>query len=363
MQGQWVGQANGTNNIRICMNIDCINGALTGTLICIDHAPQLPSFVANIAVTQNGNDISFTGRNLTALHPKNHLPISHEEMATFHPDTHLPEKLEGSGTLDDKRFKGTWKTSIDTSGAFEIFGHIDQAKEVRVIPTNWAEFKEGLDYYRNKSHLFRGQKNSEWGLNTLFHRSGRSDLARYFKEDIPKLYRHIHAETGLKFDLADNNDLGALLYLAQHHGFPTPLLDWSYSPYVAAYFAFEKADSNGDGSARIYVLDKENWIDSTYQTPCFNSHDFTLSYAEFLTSGNRRAIPQQAVTTFSTLGWIEGWITFNEEKHENRFLTAYDIPVQEREMVMADLRLMGITQGSLFPGLDGICKELKDQYF
>jgi hypothetical protein len=40
-----------------------------------------------------------------------------------------------------------------------------------------------------------------------------------------------------------------LIYL-RHHGFPSPLLDWSRSLYVAAYYAFE---SQHDGDAAIYA--------------------------------------------------------------------------------------------------------------
>ena len=43
-----------------------------------------------------------------------------------------------------------------------------------------------------------------------------------------------------------------MVYL-RHHGFPSPLIDWSYSPYVAAFFAF-RDDSAGKPEKRsIYA--------------------------------------------------------------------------------------------------------------
>jgi hypothetical protein len=45
------------------------------------------------------------------------------------------------------------------------------------------------------------------------------------------------------------------------------------------------------------------------------------------------------------------------------YLSAYDLPIIERNRVMSELSYMGITAGSLFPGLDGACEELRERNF
>lgn len=45
------------------------------------------------------------------------------------------------------------------------------------------------------------------------------------------------------------------------------------------------------------------------------------------------------------------------------YFEVIDLPVSERETVMKELNRMGITAASLFPGLDGVCRALKEKYF
>ena len=44
-------------------------------------------------------------------------------------------------------------------------------------------------------------------------------------------------------------------------------------------------------------------------------------------------------------------------------MQAIDLPATERREVMRELGLMGINAGSLFPGLDGACQQLKERFF
>ena len=78
---------------------------------------------------------------------------------------------------------------------------------------------------------------------------------------------------------------------------------------------------------------------------------------------NERMIPQQAASTVTSVDDIESYIKEKEELTKKKYLTAVDLPVFERRDVVRDLRYMGITAGSLFPGLDGACEELKDRNF
>jgi hypothetical protein len=143
------------------------------------------------------------------------------------------------------------------------------------------------------------------------------------------------------------------------------LLDWTYSPYVAAFFAFRdvpKKDA-GDDLVRIYILDNEKWKEDWQQLMVLNTASLHLSVIEFLAIENERLVPQQAATTITNIDDIESYIKEKETISKRVYLTAIDMPVSERNKVMQELAFMGITAGSMFPGLDGTCEELREKMF
>ena len=229
----------------------------------------------------------------------------------------------------------------------------------------WSDFKTWVldQKSENDGLIFRGQESSLYKLETTFHRTNRRDLIRFGMEAVPLLNRYLSSELNRHFNL--NMDYSELLYIAQHHGFPTPLLDWTNSPFVAAYFAFHKLAKSADkGRVRIYIFDKLKWgnrfgnglynIDEP--SPCFVPFDVN-------SINNSRAFPQQSLVTFSNISNIESYIRHKEIEDEMNYLTTVDIYIEDRNKVMKDLEIMGITAATLFPGLDGVCQALKEQLF
>ena len=78
---------------------------------------------------------------------------------------------------------------------------------------------------------------------------------------------------------------------------------------------------------------------------------------------NKRALPQQALAMVTNINNIEHYIKHQENTSGRRTMTVIDIPYAERERAMRDLRTMGITAASMFPGLDGTFEELKHRLF
>ena len=88
-----------------------------------------------------------------------------------------------------------------------------------------------------------------------------------------------------------------------------------------------------------------------------------LTVREFMPLENTRMLPQQAVSTVASVDDIEAHIQKIEGLYNKKFLQAIDLPVRDRKRAMRELSYMGITAGSLFPGLDGACEELAERNF
>lgn len=239
--------------------------------------------------------------------------------------------------------------------------HLGRSK-VKHDEMSWDDFK-AFALKQKDGLIYRGQAQG-WRLQTSFHRTGHADLIAYLDEKIPEVEHHINAYSEHVYDMKNDRSLGALLNLAQHHGYPTPLLDWTKSPYVASFFAFQdKASLKEDGSISIFIFDEPAWAKKTGRVAQLRVPNLIVRTIELPGYGNSRVIPQQAMTMYSNADDIEYIIQWNEKKNKNNYLRAVSIPASEREVAMRELSLMGITWGSIFPGLDGVCKQLNSRHF
>jgi len=66
---------------------------------------------------------------------------------------------------------------------------------------------------------------------------------------------------------------------------------------------------------------------------------------------------------FSNVVDIASVVELEEQNLHRRFLRRIDIPASERSAAIRELATMGVTAGSLFPGLDGVCRSLAEKWF
>src|SRR5450759_4052583 len=110
----------------------------------------------------------------------------------------------------------------------------------------WSSFRDWLKGYfqedteRRRQLIFRGQRNAAWELRTTLdrlHKFADKMERKQFTDDLIEEFRR----ELMHVDLDGTEELtgAAMELLARHQGLPSPLMDWTESPYIAAFIAFE----------------------------------------------------------------------------------------------------------------------------
>ena len=372
MRGQWVGAYAGSNSGFAIVDVDEVGGQFRGYAYMYDSNQGLPNIRADINVRVPGANNFQARLPLQPMHPISGDATTWAALASsYPPGIQFPNFADVQISWTATDLTVSWVTDIGTQGSMKL--PVTQAGTPSTYNpeptgTNWSQFKAFVDQLEPDRYIFRGQENSHWRLRTSFHRAHRANLERFLGEDIPRLRKHLTARTSHVFDIRDPEEHGAFVSLVQHHGYPTPLLDWTRSAFVGAYFAFRKIknsaaiDAGPEDKVRIFVFDSERWS-QLRQIRKLAPAPPHVSLLDALAIENTRMIPQQALSTITNVDDIESYIQGTEQAGKTRYLRVIDLPIRERPTAMNDLRQMGITAGSMFPGLDGACEALKEQYF
>ena len=369
MNGQWIGEYAGTSHGRIIVNIDDVGPHFEGVAYLQSDPNEIPWTGVGFQTTNKNREFEFHTRNLWGIDSRTGNPATPEALKEIYPNGFTPSShVTASGRWDERFFEASWKTDIGTVGNCKLpRSRADQPSELIAKSMDWKDFKLLLGELRGKRHLFRGQS-EPCRLRTAYHRRGRANLLRFTGADIPELHRRLSVRTRHIFNLAIPDENGAFFNLVQHHGYPTPLLDWTYSPFVAAFFAYRTiskiaaARANQNEKVRVFMLD-ECWRSAFNQLQVLDRPFQHFSIAEFIAIENERMVPQQSVSTITNVDDIETYIRERESQNSQTFLSAIDLPVAARDEVFSELGYMGITAGSMFPGLDGSCEELRERNF
>lgn len=369
MNGQWIGKYTGTNRGLLVVDLDDVGTHFDGSAAAIDGNQTLPPTLA-VLVNVPKNQQKFQLRsNLMPIDRKTGRAVTWEEIRKdCPPGVTVPTYADIAWDVGANSIEISWTTDIGTSGK----GAVQKSRSSdpsELVPleqvTSWEDFRRfarDLEPYR---YIFRGQP-SNLRLRNSFHRTGRGSLVRYEVNDIPTLHRHLSGMIAHHLDLRDPMHNAAFYNLIQHHGYPTPLLDWTYSPFIGAYFAYRGArrfEIAADDRVRVLVFDKTNWVKDFELVLLVSPPKLHFTLLEPLALNNPRVVPQQSVSSVTNVDDIESYLSEREQYARKQYLRAIDLPTSERNSVMQELRLMGITAGSLFPGIDGACEEIRGRFF
>ena len=237
--------------------------------------------------------------------------------------------------------------------------------------------------------LFRGQSDSEWQLRTTLERTidKPMNMLDYYTA-ILSSKPEIETFTGRSWDLPSSTEYASWLnnnyglsgvsplqvyeYMAylRHHGFPSPLLDWTASPYVAAYFAFrgaisQKGEEKRESAVSIYAyleylgIEKQGWAKSPFifsLGPTIKVHPrHFLQKCQYTICSVKKTDNDRFYSFHEDV--------FAEDNKEQDLLWKFVIPAAERNRVLRVLERSNIDAYSLFGSEESLMETIAIRHF
>jgi hypothetical protein len=200
--------------------------------------------------------------------------------------------------------------------------------------------------------FYRGHSDSSFKLVPSLYRLDITDSFANWEDVEQYMMGAFRCETSPFLEAAPADEL-EWLALAQHHGLPTRLLDWTTNPLVGLYFAVE-AHQGRDADVWCLGFPSANncRAESTYLARRLKLREIGLIY--FPRHISSRVTNQSGCfTVHDSPAPLEESNTFGL----NHFIRVR-IPAAHKAVVLNELYSLGIHRGFIYPGLEGIAKRL-----
>lgn len=211
--------------------------------------------------------------------------------------------------------------------------------------------------------LFRGQSNSKWALETTLERFTTTRFTdQSYLALMLRINRIIESHTGydwkvdpslnpweIETEIRHSPPFYEFMVYLRHHGFPSPLLDWTRSPYIAAFFAFRDAKPGNHKSVAIY-----SFVEYAGQAKSFSSKEPHIKGLGPYVKTHRRHHLQQGEYTVCRKVENEKYYYCSHEDVLKQNSQKQDvsikhlIPSREKSKVLSELQSMNINAFSLF---------------
>lgn len=220
----------------------------------------------------------------------------------------------------------------------------------------WRDFSNLLDelettFGREFRYVWRGQRRDDWSLSStldrLFAKVGAQNPEEVAQDHLRTFQYGARGRRGPNpAQLSDD----AWWTIGQHYGLATPLLDWTRSPFAAAYFAFELDAPDPTPYRVVYGLN-ELAVRRAYEEL---ENKAALTFVDPLIDDNPRLVSQGGIFTRGPIGVsVEQWVTKVFEGTFASVLVRIEIPNTDRIRCLRSLHRMNLNHLSLFPDLLG----------